>query len=378
MRLGCVIVSLLLVSFASSAIGQESEVSILRSESKPSADQRQMAVVKLAEAGEASLIPILNGMKDANPINANWLRGAFEATAGKLMKSGKPLPGSLIDFISETTNDGRARRLAYDWMLQQDASLSKKMIPDMLFDPVPEFRRDAIRLLITEGTKQLEGDNKDAAKATFEKALSAAIHDDQVKQIIEPLKELGREVNLQKHFGFLPEWSIIGPFNNKEGVGFAAVYPPEKELNLKAELDGEFGKVAWKKFSTEDKYGAVNIAKLIKNYKGSCMYATTEFNSDREQTLELRMSTPNAWKLWINGKFVFGREEYHRTPSNMVMDTYQIPVKLKAGANRILLKVCQNEQEDTWAQRYQFNARVCDETGTAVKQTTARKSASTN
>ena len=60
------------------------------------------------------------------------------------------------------------------------------------------------------------------------------------------------------------------------------------------------------------------------------------------------------------------------------MDVYQVPAKLKAGSNRILLKICQNEQEQTWAQRYQFNLRVCDKTGTAVREGAAQKSASNN
>lgn len=364
----------MLVLASGPAFAQDAEVKVLLSDAK--APAAAAAVKKLAAEGEKALVPILDGMKGAKPVAANWLRAAFEATASGLAKSGKPLPKSLVDYIKDTDKDPAARRLAYDWMLKTDKSLSSELIPKMLFDPAPEFRRDAIAQLILEGERQLEAGAKDAAKKTFETALSATIHDDQVRKIVKPLKELGIEVDLKKHFGFLTSWSIIGPFNNKDGVGFAEVYPPEKTLDLKAEVEGQFGNVTWKKFTSDDDYGALNIGKLIKNYKGSCMYATTEFQSDRDQTLQFRLATPNAWKLWVNDKFVFGREEYHRTPSSLKMDVYSVPVKLKAGANRILLKVCQNEQEQNWAQRYQFNVRVCDETGTAVKPAVARKSAS--
>ena len=333
---------------------------------------------KLSTGGPDVLVPILDAMQGTNPVTANWLRGAFEDAASKVLKSGSKLPAKLTGFVEDRTKDGRARRLAYDWMLKTDPSLAERAIPAMLFDPVPEFRRDAIELLLKEGTKQLDAGENDAAKKTFQKALSAAIHDDQVKQIIKPLEKLGTKVDLQKHFGFLPAWSVVGPFNNKEGVGFAAVHPPEKDLNLAGEFDGESGKVKWKKFSTDDSYGNIDIAKLMENFKGSCIYATTEFKSDRAQELEIRLATPNAWKLWINGELVFGREEYHRTPNSLVMDVYQVPAKLKAGSNRILLKICQNEQEQSWAQRYQFNLRVCDKTGTAVREGAAQKSASTN
>jgi hypothetical protein len=39
---------------------------------------------------------------------------------------------------------------------------------------------------------------------------------------------------------------------------------------------------------------------------------------------------------------------------------------LKAGRNEILVKVCQNEQTDSWAQQWSFQLRVTDALGGAV------------
>jgi hypothetical protein len=39
---------------------------------------------------------------------------------------------------------------------------------------------------------------------------------------------------------------------------------------------------------------------------------------------------------------------------------------LRRGKNAILIKVCQNEQTEDWAQRWQFQFRVCDASGTAI------------
>lgn len=157
---------------------------------------------------------------------------------------------------------------------------------------------------------------------------------------------------------------MIGPFNNKDGVGYAAVYPPETEgIDPSAEYEGQLGKVSWSELTTDDDYGVFSIADLVENYKGSVMYASTTYRSAAARDLEFRLGTPNAWKLWVNGELVFEREEYHRSTQ---MDQYRIPVTLKAGDNTILLKVCQNEQEESWAQRYQFQLRVCDSTGVGV------------
>ena len=45
--------------------------------------------------------------------------------------------------------------------------------------------------------------------------------------------------------------------------------------------------------------------------------------------------------------------------------------------NTILVKVCQNEQTEEWAQRWQIQLRVCDATGTAVLSADRKAAAST-
>lgn len=94
------------------------------------------------------------------------------------------------------------------------------------------------------------------------------------------------------------------------------------------------------------------------------MYAYCEFKCDQARDVEIRLGTPNGWKLWVNGELAFAHEEYHQS---MRMDQYRTGVSLKAGANTILLKICQNEQTEDWAQRWEFQVRVCDATGAAVR-----------
>ena len=50
-----------------------------------------------------------------------------------------------------------AHRLAYEWLLKRHPELEDDLIPDMLLDPSPEFRRDAVARLIDEA-KQATGD----------------------------------------------------------------------------------------------------------------------------------------------------------------------------------------------------------------------------
>ncbi|HBI43232.1 MAG TPA: hypothetical protein DDY78_10305, partial [Planctomycetales bacterium] len=73
-----------------------------------------------------------------------------------------------------------------------------------------------------------------------------------------------------------------------------------------------------------------------------------------------------AIKIFLNGKEIFARDEYHH---GMAVDQHSAAGVLKAGRNELLLKVCQNEQSEPWAQNWSFQVRLCDAVGAAVPWT---------
>lgn len=334
------------------------------------------AVKELSQAPASALTEILQGFDGASPLAANWLAGAFEAVAANAVKAGNLPAKELEAYVVNTKNHAGARRLAYEWLLDVDPKVSDRLVPGMLFDPSAEFRRDAVARELAKATVLLEQDDKAAAIKQFRVALSGAVDDDQVKAIVKPLKDLGESVDLQKHFGFLAGWKLIGPFDNTKLSGFDVAYPPERELDFAAKYPGKEGEVSWVEYSTDSEYGVVDLAKALAPHKGAITYAATEFVSARPQNVELRLGTPNAWKLWVNGQLLFARDEYHRGDQ---LDQYRVTASLKPGKNTILLKVCQNEQTEDWAQKWQYQIRICDPAGAAVlpagTATTQRESA---
>jgi hypothetical protein len=321
------------------------------------------AVRMLSGAASSDLVQILAGFDKASPLAANYLRNVIEAVADRDLTAGKALPTKQLEsFVQKRSNDPRARRLAFEILAKVDETAADRLIPTMLLDPSPEFRRDAVQRLVTEA-ESLGKDSADKAKQVYRKALSGATDSDLVKKISKSLKELGDEVDLVSHFGFLTDWRIVGPFDNREFIGFDIAYAPEKELDFAAKLKAKEGEVAWSEITTSDEFGIVDIAKSVAPHKGAVMYLATSYDAAADRNVEFRFGTPNAWKLWVNGKFLFGRDEYHR---GMAIDQYRVPTKLQAGKNVILLKLCQNEQTDDWAQRYLIQIRVCDPSGVAV------------
>lgn len=359
-----VLIPTVLIPFSSSsAADTDSLLKTIKAVGREGQGNREanQAVAAMSQQDASTLPAVLMGFRDANPLAANYLRGAVESIADRALKAGKSLPKeSLEKLIRSVEQDPRGRRLAFELLTRVDPAAPDRIIPDMLLDPSPEFRRDAVTRLIVAGEKLLKDKDADAAKATFKKALSGATDDDQVKTLAKQLKEMKEEVDLQKHFGFLTGWRFVGPFDNVGLKGFDATYPPEEKLDFAAKYEGQKGEVAWDKTETDHEYGIVNVAKQIAPYKGAVMYLTTEFHSPTARSVEFRLGTPNAWKIWVNGKQLFGRDEYHR---GMALDQYRVRGEVKAGANTVLLKLCQNEQTEDWAQRYEFQLRVADLSG---------------
>lgn len=362
-----------LLAGSSAAIGQEESIADLlktiqsvgpKGAGHPAAIK---AVKQLREQDSSALVPILEGMEDAEPLAANWLRNAFETIvshvpAAKQQAAIKAMQG----FIDDTSHKPQMRRLAYEALADWDAKLASEMIPGFIDDPSDELRREAVVLLIEQAEQIDLEQNPEEAKQIYTKALASATDEDQVKAIVGPLEELGQKVDLQDHFGFITEWVVIGPFDNTDESGFDVVYPPEKEVDLGGAYAGKNIEATWQPISTEDDYGVINVAKDLGPYKGAIAYLYTEFHArEARDDVEFRLATPNAWKLWVNGEEVFAREEYHR---GTFFDQYRLPNQsLKAGKNRILIKLCQNEQEQPWAQDWQLQLRLCEPTGRPIK-----------
>lgn len=320
---------------------------------------------QLVELGPSALVPTLTALDDADPVAANWLRTAVDAIAEREMKAGRRLPVEALEtYVKETKHAPAGRRLAYEWLTRVDPMTPSRLLPGMLNDPSVELRRDAVAVVLTEAQKLLDKGDKEAARATYQKALGGARDRDQVDLIARQLKKLGVEVDLAAHFGFVRTWHVVGPFDSTGGKGYKEIYDPERKADLAATFKGKGGAaLAWKEHTTTDPYGVVDLNKAIGKHMGAAGYALAVVESPAERPVELRATSNNAVKIYLNGHLLYAKEEYHH---GMYLDQHVGRGTLRAGRNEILIKVCQNEQKDDWAQSWQFQLRVCDSVGGAV------------
>lgn len=318
----------------------------------------------VTQADAAQLPAVLSALDGAGPVAANWIRSAADAIAERQVQRGGPLPLKELErFVLDVKRLPRARRAAYELLCLGDPAAPQRLLPGMLHDASVELRRDAVASVLDQARAKLEAKDNEAAQQSLQRALAGAVDLDQVTQIEQRLKEMGQAIDVPRHFGYVMQWRLIGPFDNVGGNGFSVAYPPETEQKLDGNHPGKEGPVAWIEHQTEDRLGLVDLNKALGKNMGAAGYALATFESSQARPIELRMSCVCANKVWLNGKLLASNEVYH---SGEEFDQYSAAGRLQAGQNTILVKVCQNEMKEPWAQDWRFSLRVCDETGTAV------------
>jgi hypothetical protein len=285
-----------------------------------------------------------------------------DTVAERALASGKSLPAKDLEaFIRQKGHAPAARRLAYEWLAKVDATTADRLLPGMLNDPSLELRRDAVARVAEEAQKTLKKGDRTTAKETFARALAAARDKDQVQEMAKQLEPLGISVDLPTHFGFVQQWLLLGPFDNTGEKGFGKVYQPEQAVTLAAPVKGKNDVMMhWKEHRTADPFGLVDLNKILGKQMAAVAYAYTVIDSALEQPVEIRTGSDNALRIFLNGKQIFFREEYHH---GIKMDQHVGQGMLRPGRNEILVKVCQNNQTEEWAQSWSFQLRVCDALG---------------
>jgi hypothetical protein len=351
-----VLCGMLLVSGVQ-AEGIADQLAALRKIQSGNENEQQAAAKTLRQLSSSNLdlLDVLRAMKGATPLGKNWLVGLANTLH---RKSGSTSQDKLSTFLADASQDPEARYTVFRWLTDGNDELRTKLLDSMLEDPSLELRFDAV----AQAIKKSEG----ADEKQWRRLLDSSRHPSQTAEIIEKLIGLKVEVDLASHMGFVKTWKLIGPFDNVGSDKFNVVYDVEPDWvagKLKDSYAGKSGQATWIEHTTDNAEGQVDLAKLFNNEKGCVVYATAVIRTPSAIPCEVRVGCINAQKVWVNGVEVISNEVYH---TGMQIDQYSAPITLKQGENRILVKICQNEQKEAWAQLYSFQLRLCDETGKAI------------
>ncbi|MEZ4468606.1 MAG: transglutaminase domain-containing protein [bacterium] len=133
--------------------------------------------------------------------------------------------------------------------------------------------------------------------------------------------------------------TVIGTWDNDQGKGFDAEYPPERELDLGKRYLGSRLEVGWRDDLPEDPRGKLHLHAMMEPVRWQVAYGAAAVKVQAAGDYELRLSTTDPVKVWVNDILVFTGQRL----SSWTFDGVVLPVKLRAGTNRVLIKTAHGE-----------------------------------
>jgi hypothetical protein len=370
-RLTCTLLAILIGWGASSNATRGDEVddqlaAIARTGPQAAGSSEARAAVDKLAIGGTDLLPrLLAAMDTDNPVAANWYRTAYESIVDRELGRKATFPlAELKAFAADRQHRGHVRRLALALCERLDPGYEKKLVRGLLDDP--EFRNDAVAMALAAGSEALAAGDSETARDAFHKAFDHARDAAQVTSAAAGLTKLGEQVDIPRHLGLVVDWWLVGPFDAPQFSGFGRAFEPESQVDLAKSYAGQNGvELKWRPYRSGDPLGTVDLVQALAPAKEAVGYAYAEIDSPREQQAQLRAGADDNLTAWLNGQKVFSREQWL---NGSRFDRFVTPVKLVAGKNRLLVKICQGPQHvnpevpNNWT----FQLRFCDEQGAGV------------
>src|SRR5262249_36850089 len=122
-----------------------------------------------------------------------------------------------------------------------------------------------------------------------------------------------------------PWWHIAGPFDNGAAdAGLDKVFPPEKQIDLKATYPGKAGQVGWRVVKPNTQ-GYVDLqAFLAPDSSNVVSYLYRDVESPADQEGQVLLGTDDGAKLWVNGELVYTSRQHRAAAPEQ--DTVKVKV----------------------------------------------------
>ena len=157
-----------------------------------------------------------------------------------------------------------------------------------------------------------------------------------------------RAVN--KPLNYITQWSLCGPFDNRDNSGFATAYDPEKEVDFEKLVQGRNRKVNWFRPGADPFDGRIDLTDLFEPHIHVIAYGVTFVKADADGWVVVRGSAAGALAVWVNNKPAGTIADHNEWGA----DKLAAPVYLRKGWNKVLVKSAVVE-DTAWA----FALRFC-------------------
>ncbi|MEW5848703.1 MAG: DUF3857 domain-containing protein [Myxococcota bacterium] len=149
--------------------------------------------------------------------------------------------------------------------------------------------------------------------------------------------DLAQAAAQRKALGLLGGYWVLGPFENSGGAGLTVNHGPEDDTTLTRTWDGLSRAVAWRRVDDVGPGGILALHDHLWPSDEVAAYALVFIRSNVEQDAALRVGSTDQLKVMLNGEALLVADELH----NVALDQHTVAMRLRAGWNRLLIKVGQ-------------------------------------
>lgn len=136
---------------------------------------------------------------------------------------------------------------------------------------------------------------------------------------------------------FIREWNLAGPFPAADMDDLLTVHPPEQEIVFAGKYKGKNdAEVGWRTVQA-DEGGYVRLSSLVRPNEQVLVYGLVYVLSPDDRAAHLLLGSDDGVRVWVNDELVYTNPAYR----GAYPDQDRVPVNLKKGWNKVLLKVLQ-------------------------------------
>lgn len=245
---------------------------------------------------------------------------------------------------------GRAYIYALD--LATDKEAARVALAGLAACPVPEalphiqkavekndLKSEAVPALIAVAGTVAAAGRKEQALQVYRRISLMGGSSETVRLVAERMRDLGANVDVSAALGIITNWWVVGPFElGPENAAWNQALIGEPNVDLNARYMAGKRRLDWRQVTGQDEHGLVDLLEVFGPTQQAIAYAYAEFFVPQEREAVLRIGVDDSERVWVNGEMVFE----HFVARGLVVDQDQVPVKLKAGRNVILMKTWQN------------------------------------
>ncbi len=161
------------------------------------------------------------------------------------------------------------------------------------------------------------------------------------RMLAERFSAMGKEKAAEKtrrKLGWINRWWIVGPFPDDIRDGFSKPFGPEDNLDLHDSYKTKSKEISWRPLAATEPDGRVLLHPLFNPSNSSVAYALSILELKHPAMIVLHAGCDDACKVWINNTLVIS----DKGPHDLRADQHSVSMWLPAGANRILVKVVQD------------------------------------